>query len=155
MFWLFVYCIFSFNQSFVVLWTVLVHSSNQMSFLLQVRTVELSKWIQAVVLAILVHSSNFKSSLLRSTFLCSVFQWNSVQVSVDDWIWNTFVDFVRSKETCQLRRLAAAVFLAWGVPFEIEISYRRQASTSLKLQHLFDVWPKFIFSSVSKQQLLP
>ena len=32
----------------------------------------------------------------------------------------------------------AVVFLAWDVPFEIKISYKRQASISLKPQHFFD-----------------
>ena len=36
-------------------------------------------------------------------------------------------------------------FWLGGVPFEIRISHRRQASISLKLQHLFDAYAKFFF----------
>ena len=43
-----------------------------------------------------------------------------------------------------LRRLVPGFWL-WGVPVEIKTSYRRPASISLTLQHLFDVWPKPFF----------
>ena len=53
-----------------------------------------------------------------------------------------------------LRRLAV-VFWMWGGSFEITVSHRKTTSISFILHHDFNIRSKFIFSSVSKQQLLP
>ena len=55
----------------------------------------------------------------------------------------------------RLNEARGSVFLTWGGSFEITISHRRSTSISFILHHDFNIRSKFIFSSVSKQQLLP